>query len=74
MSHWHAQYQRIQLKPDVPKQTLPSKPSLQHPLGGFMLDVILLRAAFKQSLVSPGTGYTAFTLHQHTGAKQQRDL
>lgn len=65
ISYWHVQYQWIQLKPDVSKQTLPSKPSLQHPLRGFWLDIILLRVSFKQSLVSPGTGRIAWT-HVHS--------
>lgn len=39
MSPWRAQYQWIQLKPDVPKQTLLLKPGLQHPPRGSLLDV-----------------------------------
>lgn len=78
ISYWHGQYQWIQLRPDVPKQILPSKPSLQHPLRGFWLDVILLRVSFKQSLVNLGTGCIAcmhvHSPHRCSGAKQQGDL
>lgn len=71
--YWHVQYQWIQLRPDVPKQILPSKPSLQHPPRGFWLDVILLRVSFKQSLVNLGIGCIAW-MHVHSPHRCTGDL